>query len=261
MTLPDQTEKGQEAETQEPMPEAQPAWVDACPPSTAAGGPVTNSPVARGCALPLQKAQLEPGETVLDLGCGEGADVLAAAELVSPGGFVYGLDMDAGALAAAGELAKQCDADNAAFIEGLIEDIPLQDESIDVVISNCVINLSDERDAALTEVHRVLRPGGRMVIADIVLLDNVVSAESERLIAPVFGCASGVLSQDEYLRILAASGFRGVEVEVFQRFTLERIRSRAEKRSLVSALNALEDPGFCRSIHGAFASVYILADK
>jgi ubiquinone/menaquinone biosynthesis C-methylase UbiE len=220
---------------------------------------------ANGCALPLEKAGLQPGETVLDLGCGCGSDVLAAAQLVGSGGLVYGIDQSLEVLEAAKQAAAREGITNATFLEGLIENIPLGDESVGVVLSNCVINLSVDRARSLQEAFRVLKPGGRLIIADIILLDAAfsptVTAAEQQLVTPVLGCANGVLSQDEYLAILEQCGFVHTEIEIYLRFDADRIKRRAEKRAAAEVLNALGDPGFTERIHGSFASVYVTANR
>ena len=216
---------------------------------------------ALGCALPLQKSQLRPGEIVLDLGCGQGKEVLEAAKLVGPKGFVYGVDMVLEKLDLAEQSAVAGGTKNVCFIEGVMEDIPLPSHSVDVVTSNCVFNLSNNHSAAMAQVYRVLKPSGRLIIADIIALGSGVSHKTEQLIAPLLGCSNGVLSQEQYLGLLAECGFIDGAIEVYQRFELARISQRAKKRLATDALAALENSSFAKRVNGAFASVYVLARK
>jgi SAM-dependent methyltransferase len=165
-----------------------------------------------GCGNPVAVAELNEGETVLDLGSGGGIDVLLSAKRVGPAGTVYGLDMTDEMLALAQRNAREADATNVHFLKGLIEAIPLPAESVDVVISNCVVNLSPEKQKVLEEIVRVLRPGGRVGITDIVAEDRLsVADRSDR--GSHVGCIAGALSESEYREGLAAVGLGEVEVE------------------------------------------------
>ena len=164
-----------------------------------------------GCGNPTAVAELRPGEVVLDLGSGGGIDVLLSASRVGPTGFAYGLDMTPDMLELARRNAAEAGATNVEFLEGRIEAIPLPADSVDVVISNCVINLSADKAAVLRETIRVLRPGGRLGISDVVAddaLDPATRAERGSFV----GCVAGALSFDEYRRGLAAVGFEGIDV-------------------------------------------------
>jgi 2-polyprenyl-3-methyl-5-hydroxy-6-metoxy-1,4-benzoquinol methylase len=164
-----------------------------------------------GCGNPVAVAQLHPGETVLDLGSGGGIDVLLSARRVWPGGRAYGLDGAPDMIALARENAAQAGVTNAEFLHGHIEDIPLPDGHVDVVISNCVINLSADKPRTLTEAFRVLRPGGRLGISDIIAddgLDPVRRAEAEQRV----GCTTGTLTASEYHSLLLAIGFTGITI-------------------------------------------------
>ena len=216
---------------------------------------------SQGCALPLTKAKLIPGEIVCDLGCGSGAEAIEAARLVGLEGFVYGLDMAPEMLAAARLAAAEAAVDNLEFIEGLIEDIPLNENTVDVVISNCALNLSAARASVLAEAFRILKPGGRLIIADIVLLDPTLDEGIRQEIAPVLDCLSGALIYDDCLRLLAQCGFTSRESEIFQQFSIDRLVCRAEKRSLHDALSMLGQPERAHKVNGAFASVYLMARK
>jgi SAM-dependent methyltransferase len=164
-----------------------------------------------GCGNPTSIAELSPGETVLDLGSGAGIDVLLSARRVGPDGFAYGLDMTGEMLELARKHAEEADIDNVEFLEGYIEDIPLEAETVDVVISNCVINLSPDKQGVFSEMCRVLRPGGRIGISDVVAEDQLTADERlER--GSWVGCIAGALSFSEYAIGLAAAGFTDVSV-------------------------------------------------
>ena len=164
-----------------------------------------------GCGNPLAVAELRAGERVLDLGSGGGIDVLLSARRVGPSGFAYGVDMTDDMLALARRNAAQAGAHNVEFLRGHIEDVPLPDASVDVVISNCVINLSVDKPAVLAEMFRVLVPGGRIGISDIVAEDQMSPADRAAAGSYV-GCIAGALSRAEYLDGLAAAGFTGASV-------------------------------------------------
>ena len=165
-----------------------------------------------GCGNPTAVADLHEGETVLDLGSGGGIDVILSAKRVGPSGIAYGLDMTDEMLALATKNAKEADVSNVHFLKGVIEHIPLPASSVDVIISNCVINLSVDKPAVLTEMARVLRPGGRIGISDVVAEDHLSSSErAER--GSYVGCIAGALSKGEYEAGLEAAGFEDVSVE------------------------------------------------
>jgi SAM-dependent methyltransferase len=165
-----------------------------------------------GCGNPTAVAELKPGETILDLGSGAGIDVLLSAKRVGPSGFAYGIDMTDEMLDLARKHQAEAGATNVEFRKGTIEDIPLEDESVDVVISNCVINLSADKPAVLSEMYRVLRPGGRIGISDVVADDDLSSADRiER--GSWVGCIAGALSFDEYRIGLENVGFLDVSIE------------------------------------------------
>ena len=164
-----------------------------------------------GCGNPTAIAGLKPGQRVLDLGSGGGLDVFLAARQVGPTGFVYGLDMTDEMLVLARANQEQAGVANAEFLKGEIEAIPLPDASVDVIISNCVINLSPDKPAVFREAHRVLAPGGRLAVSDIVALHPL--SEKERAdLASWAGCLAGAITADEYLAGLAAAGFKDAEV-------------------------------------------------
>ena len=181
-----------------------------------AGVPETAVAASLGCGNPLAVADLNPGETVLDLGSGGGIDVLLSARRVGPTGTVYGLDMTDEMLALAQRNAEKARATNVHFLKGLIEDIPLPAGSVDVVISNCVVNLSTDKPAVLAEVARVLRPGGRVGISDVVAEDRLsVEERAER--GSYVGCVAGALSETEYRSGLEQAGLVDVEVRFTHR--------------------------------------------
>ena len=164
-----------------------------------------------GCGNPVAVADLRPGDRVLDLGSGGGIDVLLSARRVAPGGIVYGLDASADMVALARDNAAAAGAGNARFLHGHIEDVPLPDGHVDVVISNCVINLSPDRSRVLAEAFRVLRPGGRLGVSDVIAgdgLDPAERAEAEQAV----GCTRGTLTAGEYRELLLAAGFTGIRV-------------------------------------------------
>jgi SAM-dependent methyltransferase len=166
-----------------------------------------------GCGNPTLLADLHPGEAVLDLGSGMGLDVLLSARRVSPGGHAYGLDMTEEMLGAARERQRAAGVSNATFLQGTIEAVPLPDEAVDVVISNCVINLAADKRAVLREAFRVLRPGGRLAVADMVALE-AISPALKRQLDLWAGCVAGTITVDEYRETLANAGFVGIDVEI-----------------------------------------------
>ncbi len=164
-----------------------------------------------GCGNPLTVADLRPGETVLDLGSGGGLDVLLSARRVAPGGIAYGVDASSDMLTLAGAHADRAQIANARFLHGRIENIPLPDDHVDVVISNCVINLSGDKPRVLAEAFRVLKPGGRLGISDVTADDGTEPAQLARAEQQV-GCLAGALTQPEYERLLIAAGFSDVTI-------------------------------------------------
>jgi SAM-dependent methyltransferase len=169
-----------------------------------------------GCGNPVAVANLREGDTVLDLGSGGGLDVLLAARRVGASGTVYGLDMTDEMLALAQQNAREAGASNVHFLKGVIEEIPLAAESVDVVISNCVVNLSPEKPRVLAEIARVLRPGGRLGISDVVAEDRL-TPEDRAARGSYVGCIAGALSETEYREGLARAGLADVEVELTHR--------------------------------------------
>jgi arsenite methyltransferase len=167
---------------------------------------------ALGCGNPTAVAELREGETVLDLGSGGGIDVLLSARRVGPSGKIFGLDMTEEMLSLARENARKAGVENVEFLEGYIEDVPLPDASVDVIISNCVINLSTDKPKVLAEMHRVLRAGGRLGISDVVA-DDALSPTERAERGGFVGCIAGALSFDEYTSGLTRAGFVDVEIQ------------------------------------------------
>jgi arsenite methyltransferase len=166
-----------------------------------------------GCGNPLTVADLREGETILDLGSGGGIDVLLSARRVGPTGKAYGLDMTDEMLTLARDNAAKAEATNVEFLKGYIEDIPLPDASVDVVISNCVINLSTDKAKVLSEVHRVLRPGGRLGVSDVVAADGL-SEEERRRRGSFVGCIAGAMTLAEYSDGLMQAGFTDISIDL-----------------------------------------------
>lgn len=178
--------------------------------------PETAAAASLGCGNPVALTTFSQGEVVLDLGSGGGIDVLLSARRVSPGGKAYGLDMTDEMLALARKNQEEAGVENVEFLKGEIEDIPLPDDHADVVISNCVINLSTEKERVLGEAHRVLKPGGRFAVSDIVFLGDksLLPAELVHEVEMWSGCVSGALEKEEYESLLTAAGFEEVSIEV-----------------------------------------------
>jgi ubiquinone/menaquinone biosynthesis C-methylase UbiE len=191
-----------------------------------------------GCGNPIALASLKPSEVVLDLGSGGGLDVLLAARRVGPAGHVYGLDMTDEMLAVARRNAEKAGASNVEFLKGEIESIPLPSDSIDTIISNCVINLSPDKGQVLHEAFRVLRPGGRLAVSDIVVDGDLsglpVDEVQIRAALSWAGCIAGALTMDQYRQLLAEAGFERVSIEVHQRYTPDDFL--AESPEALSAL-------------------------
>src|SRR5256714_9109554 len=165
-----------------------------------------------GCGNPTALAQLNPGEIVLDLGCGGGIDVLLSAQRVGPTGKAYGLDMTDEMLALANENKRKAGAENVEFLKGQIENIPLPDNSVDVIISNCVINLSADKDRVFAEAFRVLRPGGRLAVSDVVTRGEVDRGIRQNILLWA-GCVAGALEESEFKRLLEEVGFENPTFE------------------------------------------------
>jgi len=176
-----------------------------------------------GCGNPTALAKLQPGEIVLDLGSGGGIDVLLSARRVGPTGKAYGLDMTDEMLALARENQKKAGVQNVEFLKGAIEEIPLSDNSVDVIISNCVINLSGDKDRVLREAFRVLKPGGRLAVSDVVIRGEV-PADVRKSMELWVGCMAGALQESEYRQKLQAAGFESIDVEPTRIYQVEEAR-------------------------------------
>jgi len=213
-----------------------------------------------GCGNPTALTQLLPGQDVLDLGSGGGMDVLLSARRVAPGGTAYGLDMTDEMLELAERHRAEAGITNATFIKGTIEDVPLADASVDVVISNCVINLSTDKDAVLHEAYRVLRPGGHFAVSDIVLL-RPLPAEYVSLVGLWTGCIAGALVDSDYLAKLEAAGFSDPSVQVTRMYTREDLEGLACTLPAGSLPDGTSPADAIAALEGAFASAFIRADK
>ena len=217
-----------------------------------AGLPTEAVAASLGCGNPTALAELKPGETVLDLGSGGGIDVLLSARRVGPGGKAYGLDMTDEMLALARENQRKAGVTNVEFLKGEIEHIPLPGDSVDVIISNCVINLSADKDAVLAEAFRVLKPGGRFAVSDVVVRGEVPSA-IRRSVELWIGCVAGALEEREYRAKLAKAGFEEIDVEPTRVYTAESARD-------VLAGAGLGDEAIA-GIDGKFISAFVRARK
>jgi arsenite methyltransferase len=209
--------------------------------------------VSLGCGNPTALAELQEGETVLDLGSGGGIDVLLSAKRVGPMGKVYGIDMTEEMVALARENQAKAGIHNVEFLRGEIENIPLPDNSVDVVISNCVVNLSPEKDRVLSEAFRVLRPGGRFAISDIVVRGPVPSTVRKSLELWA-GCIAGALEEQEYEIKLRQVGFQAVSVQATRVYMLEDARA-----FLVGS--GLDVDAVAREIEGRFMSAFVRGIK
>ncbi|MEO8276910.1 MAG: arsenite methyltransferase [Thermoanaerobaculia bacterium] len=206
-----------------------------------------------GCGNPTALAQLKPGEIVLDLGSGGGIDVLLSARRVGPTGKAYGLDMTDEMLAVAAANQRESGLTNVEFLKGEIENIPLPDASVDVIISNCVINLSGDKDRVLREAFRVLKPGGRFAVSDVVVRGEV-PAEIRRSMELWVGCVAGALQEEEYIAKLTAAGFADVALEV------TRVYSVADARTFLEA-EGLDVHSLADEVEGKFVSAFVRAAK
>jgi ubiquinone/menaquinone biosynthesis C-methylase UbiE len=206
-----------------------------------------------GCGNPTALAKLQPGEVVLDLGSGGGIDVILSAKRVGPSGKAYGLDMTDEMLALARENQKKAGVENVEFLKGVIENIPLPENTVDVIISNCVINLSGDKDRVLAEAFRVLKPGGRFAVSDVVVRGEV-PAELRKSMELWVGCIAGALEENEYREKLARAGFENVDVEA------TRIYRADEARDFLTAAG-LDADAVAPLIDGKFISAFVRATK
>jgi arsenite methyltransferase len=222
-------------------------------PEQTAGIPEQAVLASLGCGNPTALAQLKPGEVVLDLGSGGGIDVLLSARRVSPGGKAYGLDMTDEMLALARENQKKAGVHNVEFLKGEIENIPLPENTVDVVISNCVINLSADKDKVLAEAFRVLRPGGRFAVSDVVVHGDV-PVEIKKNIELWVGCVAGALKDSEYISKLTGVGFEEVTIEPTRVYKVE------DARQFLSA-QGIDADSIAFEVEGKFMSAFIRAKK
>lgn len=209
--------------------------------------------VSLGCGNPTALLALEAGQTVLDLGSGGGIDVLLSARRVGPTGKAYGLDMTDEMLALARENQRKAGVSNVEFLKGTIEAIPLPDNSVDVIISNCVINLSGDKDAVLREAFRVLKPGGRFAVSDVVVRGEVPQ-EVRRSMELWVGCIAGALGDAEFAAKLGAAGFRDVEIEPWRVYRLEDARAFLKE-------SGVDVDRIAPQVEDRFASAFVRARK
>lgn len=241
-----------------------------CTSTSTAGDPITNNlyseaelnglPIAaalasRGCGNPTALAELHAGEKVLDLGSGGGIDVLLSAQRVGPTGFAYGLDMTDAMLAVAERNRVESGVENVKFLKGIIEAIPLPEQSVDVVISNCVINLSADKGQVLREAYRVLNAGGRFAVSDIVIqgqLPEVIQKDMEAWA----GCIAGALEEETYRRLLIEAGFTAIEFEVTRRYSVQEVAESGASASIAALSQAERE-----ELESKFISAFIRARK
>jgi SAM-dependent methyltransferase len=239
-----------------------------CGPAACGGDPITSDlysdaekqglpadavAVSLGCGNPTALLPLEAGQIVLDLGSGGGIDVLLSAKRVGPTGKVYGLDMTDEMLALARQNQQKAGATNVEFLKGTIEAIPLPDHAVDVIISNCVINLSSDKDAVLREAFRVLKPGGRFAVSDVVVRGEV-PADVRRNMELWVGCIAGALEETEYVSKLTAAGFADIELEPWRVYHVE------DARAFLTD-SGLDVDQLAPQVEGRFASAFIRARK
>jgi len=206
-----------------------------------------------GCGNPTALAELKTGETVLDLGSGGGIDVLLSARRVGPSGTAYGLDMTDEMLALANENKRKAGAENVEFLKGEIESIPLPDNSVDVIISNCVINLSADKDCVLREAFRVLKPGGRFAVSDVVTRGEI-NDEIRKSVLLWVGCIAGALDEGEYRGKLSAAGFEQVSIEPTRIYRVE------DAREFLSSAG-VDVEALAPQVDGKFMSAFVRAVK
>ena len=206
-----------------------------------------------GCGNPTALAKLNPGEVVLDLGSGGGIDVLLSAKRVGPTGKAYGLDMTDEMLALAKENKRKAGVENVEFLRGEIEHIPLPDNSVDVMISNCVINLSADKDAVLREAFRVLKPGGRFAVSDVVTRGEMLPEIRKNVLLWV-GCVAGALEENEYRSKLASAGFEQIDLEPTRVYRIE------DAREFLSGQN-IDVDAMAPQVDGKFMSAFVRAVK
>jgi SAM-dependent methyltransferase len=217
------------------------------------GLPAEAAAASLGCGNPTALAELKPGESVLDLGSGGGIDVLLSAKRVGPTGKAYGLDMTDEMLALARENQRKAGVQNVEFLKGEIEQIPLPDNTVDVIISNCVINLSADKDRVLAEAFRVLKPGGRFAVSDVVVRGEI-PAVIRRSVELWIGCVAGALEEQEYRDKLGKAGFEGIDVEPTRVYRVEDAREFLAK-------SGMDTDAIVAQVDGKFMSAFIRARK
>jgi SAM-dependent methyltransferase len=222
-------------------------------PGETAGLPETAVLASLGCGNPTALAELKPGDVVLDLGSGGGIDVLLSARRVAPGGRAYGLDMTDEMLALARDNQRKAGVENVEFLKGDIEHIPLPDASVDVIISNCVINLAADKRRVLAEAFRVLKPGGRFAVSDVVVR-GTLPPEVRRNMELWVGCVAGALEEDEFKGLLTASGFTDVSIEPTRVYAFEDART-------FLAGTGLDADVLAREIGGRVMGAFVRATK
>ena len=222
--------------------------------SQAGAVPVEAMLASLGCGNPTALAELKPGEVVLDLGSGGGIDVLLSAKRVGPAGKAYGLDMTDEMLALARENQEKSGLTNVEFLKGDIERVPLPDNSVDVIISNCVINLSSDKDRVIAEAFRVLKPGGRFAVSDVVVRGEDIPEAVRRSMELWVGCVAGALEESSYREKLSKAGFEKVDVEP------TRIYRAADARHFLDEAGITDD-AVLAGIDGRFMSAFVRAQK
>jgi arsenite methyltransferase len=215
--------------------------------------PETSVLASLGCGNPTALAELKPGETVLDLGSGGGIDVLLSAKRIGPTGRAFGLDMTDEMLALANENKAKAGVDNVQFLKGEIENIPLPDNSVDVIISNCVINLSGDKNRVLKEAFRVLKPGGRFAVSDVVTKGEMLPEIRQSVLLWV-GCVAGALEETEYKAKLAAAGFENIDIEPTRIYRVE------DARAFLSG-QGIDVDTIAPQVDGKFMGAFIRAQK
>jgi SAM-dependent methyltransferase len=206
-----------------------------------------------GCGNPTALAELKPGETVLDLGSGGGIDVLLSARRVAPTGKAYGLDMTDEMLALARENQRKAGVENVEFLKGEIENIPMPDNSVDVIISNCVINLSGDKDRVLSEAFRVLKPGGRFAVSDVVTRGEVPAVVRRDMLLWV-GCIAGALGDTEYVEKLTTAGFESIDIEPTRVYDIE------DAKAFLTG-KGIDVDAIAPQVQGKFMSAFVRAVK
>ncbi len=219
------------------------------------GLPIAAALASRGCGNPTALAELRAGEKVLDLGSGGGIDVLLSAQRVGSTGFAYGLDMTDAMLEVAERNRVEAGVENVTFLKGIIEAIPLPAQSVDVVISNCVINLSADKSQVVREAYRVLTPGGRFAVSDIVIQGHLPSVIQKDMEAWA-GCIAGALEEEVYRHLLSEAGFTSLDIEVTRRYSLQEVAESGASVAIAKLSQPERD-----ELDGKFVSAFIRAQK